>query len=102
MNPSLGIENVPVLPLKYYWVLIILGVILGIGGAIFSKGILKVQSLYGKFKKVPVEVKVMIPFLLTGILGIFAPIILGGGHELIMDLATKSFPIKLLFSCAFS
>ena len=98
MNPSLGIENVPVLPLKYYWVLIILGVILGIGGAIFSKGILKVQSLYGKFKNVPVEVKVMIPFLLTGILGIFAPIILGGGHELIMDLATKSFPIKLLLA----
>ncbi|QQA10943.1 ClC family H(+)/Cl(-) exchange transporter [Clostridium perfringens] len=98
MNPSLGIENVPVLPLKYYLVLIILGVILGIGGAIFSKGILKVQSLYGKFKKVPVEVKVMIPFLLTGILGIFAPIILGGGHELIMDLATKNFPIKLLLA----
>ncbi len=51
MNPSLGMENVPVLPLKYYWVLIILGVLLGIGGAIFSKGILKVQSLYGKFKR---------------------------------------------------
>ena len=98
MNPSLGIENVPVLPLKYYWLLIVLGVVLGVLGAIFSKGILKVQSFYGKFKKVPVEIKVMIPFLITGVLGIFMPIILGGGHELIMDLTTKSFPIKLLLA----
>lgn len=98
MNPSLGIENVPVLPLKYYWLLIVLGVVLGIGGTIFSKGILKVQSFYGKFKKVPVEIKVMIPFLITGLLGIFIPIILGGGHELIMDLVTKSFPVKILLA----
>ncbi|WP_300349635.1 ClC family H(+)/Cl(-) exchange transporter [Clostridium sp.] len=98
MNPSLGMGSIPVLPLKYYWILVILGVVLGVGGAIFSKGILKVQSLYVSFKKVPVEFKVMVPFLLTGILGIFAPIILGGGHELIMDLTTQNFTLKILLA----
>ena len=42
-----------VLPLKYYWILIILGIIMGVGGAIFNKGILKIQSLYGCMKRVP-------------------------------------------------
>ncbi|MGL5615503.1 MAG: ClC family H(+)/Cl(-) exchange transporter [Sarcina sp.] len=85
-----------VLPLKYYWVLIILGVIMGVGGLIFNKGILKIQSYYGKFKKVPVEVKVMVPFVMTGIAGMVAPILLGGGHSLIISLPSVNYGVAVL------
>ena len=87
-----------VLPLKYYWILIILGIIMGVGGAIFNKGILKVQSLYGCMKKVPIEIKVMIPFVMTGIAGMTAPILLSGGHNLIMSLPTSNYGLDLLFA----
>lgn len=96
LQPSLNFSKVQSLPLKYYWTLVILGIIVGITGVIFNKGILDSQKLYGKFNKIPIEVKVMIPFLMAGVIGLTAPILLGGGHNLIMSLADGMFPVKLL------
>ena len=83
------------LPLKYYWTLILLGLIIGVGGAIFSKGIVVAQNLYGK-TKLPVEAKVIIPFILTGIIAVTLPILLGGGHGLIMSLPTGGYSLMML------
>ncbi|MDO5039205.1 ClC family H(+)/Cl(-) exchange transporter [Clostridium sp.] len=96
IEPALGFSDVKVFPLKYYWALILLGIILGITGAIFSKGILKTQDIYGKFKNVPVQIKVMIPFICAGIIGLTAPLLLGGGHILIMSLVNGGFTIWML------
>ncbi|MBY0756434.1 chloride channel protein [Clostridium sardiniense] len=96
LGPALGFSNVDVFPLKYYWALILLGVLVGITGVAFSKGILKTQDIYAKFTKVPVQVKVMIPFLCAGLVGLTAPILLGGGHSLIMSLVDGGFTIKVL------
>lgn len=96
LKPSLGFSNVNVFPLKYYWSLIILGVVVGITGVIFSKGLLKTQDIYGKFTKVPVQVKVIVPFLCAGLIGLTSPILLGGGHSLIMSLVYSAFPIRIL------
>lgn len=41
--PSLDFSEVKSLPLKNYWTLIILGIIIGISGVIFNKGILKLK-----------------------------------------------------------
>ncbi|AIY83324.1 MAG: chloride channel protein [Clostridium baratii] len=97
LKPALGFSDVSALPLKYYWTLCILGIILGFTGVLFSKGILKTQDIYGIFKKVPIQVKVMIPFLCAGVVGITAPILLGGGHSLIMSLGNGRFTITMLF-----
>ena len=97
LKPSLGFSNVSVFPLKYYWALIILGIVVGFTGVAFSKGILKTQDIYASFKKVPVQVKVMVPFLFAGIVGLTAPILLGGGHKLIMSLVNGGFSIQILF-----
>lgn len=96
LGPSLKFTTISQVPLKYYWMLVILGIIVGVSGVIFSKGILKTQDIYDKFKKVPIEVKVLIPFVFTGIAGFLCPLLLGGGHDLIMKLVTGGLTIKLL------
>ena len=85
------------LPLEYYWTLIVLGLIIGVGGAIFSKGIVVAQNLYGKIK-LPVEFKVIIPFLLTGIIALTLPVLLGGGHQFIMSLPNGNYTLIMLFA----
>ena len=95
LAPSLHFEQLISLPLKYYWVLIILGIAIGISGVIFNKGILKTQSIF-KNSKLSTEVKIIIPFIMTGIIGLISPILLGGGHELIMSLQESSFTINIL------
>lgn len=99
LHPGLALNfgvEMQTLPLRYYWALIILGIVIGIGGATFNKGIIFAQVMYGKMKKVPTEVKIIIPFILTGIIGITEPVLLGGGHELIMSLSTVQYTIGAL------
>jgi len=56
------------------------------------------HSQKGNMKKVPIEIKVMIPFVMTGIAGMTAPILLSGGHNLIMSLPTSNYGLDLLFA----
>ncbi len=95
IGKSLSFVGVRPMELKYYWALIILGVLVGISGVIFNSGILKTQSIF-KESKLSTEIKVIIPFLITGVIGLIAPILLGGGHELIMSLGNDSITLKML------
>lgn len=75
-------------PLHYYWLLIILGIIVGVLGVGYNIIMIKGQELFGKMNKVPQEIRIAIPFLLAGICGYFLPQILAGGHvmaELLME-----------------
>lgn len=93
--PSLHFSKLTPMPLQYYWVLIILGITIGISGVIFNKGILKTQSMF-KESKMSIEMKIIIPFVLAGVIGLISPILLGGGHELIMSLKESHFTINIL------
>ena len=73
LMPSLHFEGLVSLPLKYYWVLIILGITIGVSGILFNKDILKTQSIFKK-SKLSTEVKIIIPFIVTGIVGLISPI----------------------------
>lgn len=97
MTPSLYFSQLNSLPLKYYWGLIILGIVIGISGVIFSSGLLKTQDLYKKLNT-STEMKCIIPFVITGIVGITFPIVLGGGHDLIMALKESNFTLIFLFT----
>lgn len=97
MTPSLHFSKLSSLPLKYYWGLIILGIIIGVSGVIFNSGLLKTQDLYKKLNT-SVEIKCMIPFIIAGILGMVCPIALGGGHDLIMALKDNDFTLTILFT----
>ena len=85
-------EIVHSLPPAYYWMLLILGVLLGALGAFYNWFTLKVQSLYNKIKAFKNEslngyAKVAIPFLCAGVLGFTCPQLLGSGHSLIENMA---------------
>ena len=70
------------LPTGYYGLLLLLGVILGAGGAFYNWFTLKSQKLYGRLKTRPF-VKMLIPFLTAGVLGLCLPQVLGSGHSLV-------------------
>lgn len=98
LKPVFNFKNLSILPLKYYFYVIILGVILGLLGVVFNKTLLKAQNLYSKLKFVPKEFRIIIPLFVSVILGLFLPQVLGGGHELILSLVTASdASLKFLF-----
>lgn len=84
------------IPLNYYWVLIILGIIMGIAGYIYNTGLIKSCELWDKLDKIPLEVKFIIVFITTGIVGLLLPDALGGGHRMMMLLELSIPPLSIL------
>ncbi len=85
------------LPLSDYWVLVVFGVILGLAGAGYNAVMLKVQGIFQSMKKVPLAVRIMIPFVLAGILGLTFPRVLAGGHEMV-ELLESQRPTLLMLA----
>jgi len=97
LKPVFDFKHISTLPLKYYLYIIILGVVLGGLGVVFNKSLLKTQDLYQKMKWIPKEFRIIIPLLMSVIIGLCLPHVLGGGHELIVSLVTtESMPILFL------
>lgn len=69
-------------PLRYYWILIIMGVFLGISGVLYNVVMLKAQDIYKRINKIPVYIKLPAVFLVSGITGLIIPQILCGGHSM--------------------
>lgn len=88
MNPVFSFELAGALPTNYYWLVIMLGIILGLLGAFYNKALLYVQGLYGRCKNLSTYQKLLIPFIISGILGFIAPQLLGSGDTLV-DLLTE-------------
>ena len=97
LKPSLNFQQLSAMPLKYYWALLILGIVIGISGTIFNKGLLISQILYKK-TNLSIEMKCIIPFIVTGIVGLTVPALLGGGHDLIMSLQNLNIHMELLIA----
>ena len=76
------------MPLKNYWLVPVLGLILGLFGVLYNLCVDKAQNLYDKIK-IP-YIKTAIPFMLAGILGFVWPAVLGGGHGLIAGLTGQT------------
>lgn len=86
VNPIFNFAITSSIELKDYWILIILGTILGVMGAFYNWLLLKTQKIYKKISKLDVKLKVIIPFMVAGVLGLLFPIVLGGGHHIIAEL----------------
>ncbi|MCC0632355.1 ClC family H(+)/Cl(-) exchange transporter [Clostridioides sp. ZZV15-6388] len=98
----LGVESVfqfdigNVLPQSYYWLILILGVVLGVMGAFYNWFTLFVQSLYKKIPKIGTFGKILIPFLMAGILGLLMPEVLGSGHNLVEALTSHEYLLGMV------
>lgn len=97
LKPVFSIQHISPLPLNTYEYIILLGIIVGIFGAIYNYTLLKTQNIYSKLSWLPVRFRPMIPFLFAGILGLMLPQVLGGGHSIIDSLIKGSFTMKMLF-----
>lgn len=71
------------IPLQKYWLLIILGIVLGLLGAGYNVIMSYGQDLFKKFNKIPQNIRFAIVFVISGIVGLYVPKILGGGHSMV-------------------
>ena len=93
--------EVGMIPLSSYWILLLLGAVLGAAGAFYNKVLLATQRLYRKL--LSQDKRPLIPFILAGILGLTFPSVLCGGHEIIsqFNLSTGIFMLFLLLLVKF-
>ncbi|NDL67485.1 ClC family H(+)/Cl(-) exchange transporter [Anaerotalea alkaliphila] len=94
------------MPLENYWMLVVMGGLLGLLGAFYNRTLLQVQSLYKKNGFLTERNRIVLPFLLAGVLGLAFPIVLGGGHRIVEQLNLENglglllliFTVKFGFS----
>lgn len=96
-----------ILPKTLYWVIPVVGILLGIWATLYNWMVPKVTALYNRPAFMTPVKKLLIPFLLAGILGMCMPEVLGGGQSLLDPLtggefifrtAVLFFIVKLLYS----
>lgn len=92
--PVFQFADISPLPLAYYPIIIILGAACGVIGKIFNLSILKLQDLYAKIPKKLSVYKPVLPFLIVGVVGFFFPSILGGGHDLIIEIGSAQIQLS--------
>jgi H+/Cl- antiporter ClcA len=98
LKPVLNFANLHDFPLKYYILIILLGVVIGVLGGVFNKTLLKTQDLYAKQQWLSKRYWIIIPLLLSVFLGFYLPQVLGGGHELIASLVKENLTLGFLLT----
>ncbi len=93
LSPIFHFSVEEMVPLEHYWMLVLLGLLLGVMGVIYNFVILGSQTLYGKLKWIKPQFRLIIPFLCAGALGFLLPEILGGGHTMIELLSNGKLAI---------
>jgi H+/Cl- antiporter ClcA len=75
------------IPLSDYWLIVILGILVGFSGAFYNYALEKTLKFYKKIFSFRSHFKPVLPFLLAGLLGIALPVVLGGGSHVIDALS---------------
>ena len=96
---TFSFRSIPRIPLDMHIVYAILvAVIAGLCGVIFNAGLLNINRFYSLPVFKNLYMKITFALLCAGVLGFVLPQVLGGGNRLVDELATKSFPLQLLFA----
>lgn len=77
-------EVTNVLELSNYWLLPLLGILMGFTGAFYNFVLIRTKKLYTKIKLI--QLRPVIPFVIAGVLGLAFPIVLCGGHAIIESI----------------
>lgn len=92
INPSFKIPVLsPYVSIQTIFVCIILGLIAGFLGVAFAKVIFLNNKLYDKLYKIPDWFKPAIAGLITGIVGLYIPFVLGSGNSAVDMLLANKF-----------
>ena len=84
------------LPLKYYWLLLLLGAVLGVCGALYNVVMVKAQRLFKMIPKIPLPVKMAVVFVVSGVVGLLLPQITCGGHRMTYLLMRDNPQLRLM------
>lgn len=97
LKPVFRLEKIVMVKLEYYPYLIILGIILGFLGKLFNNGLLKSQKIYKDMIFLKDEFKPVIPMFMAILFGLFIPLVLGGGHDLIEEVLSGHIILSTIF-----
>lgn len=96
---SLSFRFVKYLPLNKVYIGILIGILAGIVGVVFNKGLTSFQDIYKKFDSL--FVRILIALGISAIFGYFLKDVLGGGHGLLEEIADSKLPVGFLFALLF-
>lgn len=96
-TPCLYLPVKGTLPLKYYWIIIILGIMLGLFGYLYEYCLLSLKPIYSKITEIPRIYHSIIPLILIIPVGLWHAKLLGGSHVFISSLSTRNF-MSLMFN----
>lgn len=90
------IPDLQLVPLQHYGIVILVALVAGLAGVVFNKGLLNIGRFYAlPIFNGPVR-KIAFALLTAGVLGYFLPQVLGGGNQLINQLAQSPVSLNLL------
>lgn len=107
LDPVFHFQITEYLPQNYYWLLILLGILVGVSGVFYNRGMLKAQELYRKIPFLKETGRLLIAFLTAGVLGLVMPSVLGSGSglivsltkgEMVLGMVVLTLVVKFLFS----
>lgn len=95
ISPKLfELDAAAALPLKYIWIAIIIGLVVGGISTAFTKIYKCFNSLINKkLAKIPLYVKVLIIFITVTVIGFFLSGALGSGHHIIDEIFSANAPV---------
>lgn len=89
LQPAFHFVVQETLPLHYYGMILLLGVITGILGVVYNTSTMKMQALFERITFLKPAYRVLIPLMLSGIFALCLPQVLGGGHQMIEMLSSQ-------------
>lgn len=95
LQPVLQVPYRFSLPIKYYWHLIVLGIILGLMGRLYQVLTLSMPAIYNK-TRLPRYLQGIVPLILIVPLGMMVPQFIGGGNEIIVSLEKYGTSLTLM------
>lgn len=95
LRPVLNVPYQQMLPTRFYWHLLILGLVLGMLGRLYQVVILHLNQWSAKLKWLPPLAYPVVPFLLVIPIAWFWPQTLGGGNQLIGTLRLMPVSVSL-------
>lgn len=95
MEPAFSFPMERMLPVDFIWAPVAIGVLGGVFGVVFNKGLLAISARI-KALSIPRYGVIFLAMALVFLFGLYNPLLLGGGHGLIESLADAPMAPRLL------
>ncbi|WP_458404428.1 ClC family H(+)/Cl(-) exchange transporter [Methanobrevibacter sp.] len=85
------------IPLESYWILVVLGILIGFLGYVYNVGMMKSSDIVSRLE-IPSWLKFVLVFMVSGVVALTIPEISDGGHFMMdmLDLAIPSLGVLVL------